>query len=497
MDWESFYNRFREPDFIPGYEIQNRLGGGAFGEVYKARKHSIGKAYAIKFLKIDDDAQREAVERELDQIRHFAALDHPNLVTIEDLGTALGVPYLIMGYAGEDTLARVQKRERLAEERALLYFIQACRGVLALHDLRIVHFDLKPSNVFITGEVARVGDYGLAKMMTDGRLTLSFGRGTPQYMAPEVLKNRADHRADVYSLGVILYECLAGCLPFPPAVAGPIALRENDHPPAFPDGFPERCRPVVLKSLRLAPEDRYASVADLLADLGVKARPLDSVFLAGERARPASPPVLAGEAGVETPRPPSSDARQAARELTRGAVEVARGVIDGLRTAGNSRNATARAGTASAAAGEAIGTRSIEALAMERSAGEALVVHRLSDGGGEPSIRPAAGMLLPAGSAGAGGPAATIPVPPAATGGLIKTVWATVLLAFEVFFSLIRAVGRSAGRTIAGPRTTGVRRWTGRIVAASFRLMLFLAVLAVLGGLATLAAVYAVSRGRS
>jgi phosphatidylglycerophosphate synthase len=106
-------------------------------------------------------------------------------------------------------------------------------------------------------------------------------------------------------------------------------------------------------------------------------------------------------------------------------------------------------------------------------------------------------MLLPAGSAGAGGPAATIPVPPAATGGLIKTVWATVLLAFEVFFSLIRAVGRSAGRTIAGPRTTGVRRWTGRIVAASFRLMLFLAVLAVLGGLATLAAVYAVSRGRS
>jgi len=184
MDWEAFYNRFREPDFIPGYEIQNRLGGGAFGEVYKARKHSIGKAYAIKFLKIDEDAQREAVERELEQVRHFAALDHPNLVTIEDLGTVMGVPYLIMGYAGEDTLARVQKRERLPEERALLYFVQACRGVLALHDLRLVHFDLKPSNVFIKGEVARVGDYGLSKMMTDGRLTLSFGRGKPQYMAP-------------------------------------------------------------------------------------------------------------------------------------------------------------------------------------------------------------------------------------------------------------------------------------------------------------------------
>jgi len=96
MDWEAFYSSFRKPDFIPGYEIQNRLGGGAFGEVFKARKHSIGKAYAIKFLKLDDDAQREAVERELEQVRHFAAIDHPNLVTIEDMGTVMGVPYLVV-----------------------------------------------------------------------------------------------------------------------------------------------------------------------------------------------------------------------------------------------------------------------------------------------------------------------------------------------------------------------------------------------------------------
>src|SRR6185436_6312557 len=242
MDWEAFYARFREPDFIRGYEIQNRLGGGAFGEVYKARKHSIGKSYAIKFLKIDDDAQREAVERELDQVRHFAALDHPNLVTIEDLGTAMGVPYLIMGYAGEDTLARLLKRERLSEDRALVYFVQASRGVLALHDLRLVHFDLKPSNVFIKGEVARVGDYGLSKMMTDGRLTLSFGRGTPQYMAPEMLKNRADHRADLYSLGVILYESLTGKLPFESALPGTIAVREDDRSPMFPPDFPAHMR---------------------------------------------------------------------------------------------------------------------------------------------------------------------------------------------------------------------------------------------------------------
>ena len=89
MDWEAFYNSFRKPGFISGYEIQNRLGGGAFGDVYKARKTSIGKPYAIKFLKVEDDAQREAVEHELDQVRHFAAIDHPNLVTIEDMGSAM------------------------------------------------------------------------------------------------------------------------------------------------------------------------------------------------------------------------------------------------------------------------------------------------------------------------------------------------------------------------------------------------------------------------
>jgi serine/threonine protein kinase len=346
MDWEVFYNHFREPDFIPGYEIQNRLGGGAFGEVYKARKASIGKAYAIKFLKIDDDAQREAVERELEQVRHFAAIDHPNLVTIEDLGTVSGVPYLIMGYAGEDTLARALKSGRLEPQAAFLYFVQACRGVLALHDRRLVHFDLKPSNIFLKGDIARVGDYGLSKMMTDGRLTLSFGRGTPQYMAPEMLKNRADHRADLYSLGVILYESLSGKLPFESGVPGTISVREDDRPPAFPDEFPAAMRRAVERCLRLDPEDRYPTVGALLEDLGQAARPGDSVRLeSGRNATPAvesrgtrgSTPRVDAKTPRESPIPAGerpttrTEARQAAAELTRGAVEVARGVWDGLK----------------------------------------------------------------------------------------------------------------------------------------------------------------------
>ncbi len=485
MDWEVFYSRFREPDFVPGYEIHNRLGGGAFGEVYKARKASIGKSYAIKFLKIDDDHARDAALRELEQVRHFASLDHPNLVSIEDMGTAAGVPYLIMGYAGEDTLARRLKQGTLNEATALLYFVQVCRGVLALHDRRLVHFDLKPSNVFLKGDVARVGDYGLSKMMTDGRSTLSFGRGTPQYMAPEMLKNRADHRADVYSLGVILYECLTGAPPYAPSVPGAFDMREDDRPPPFPAGFPARVRPVVTTCLRLKPEDRFASVADLLAGLGHSARLGDSV-------RIASPP----EASVPQRTPDSnagrSEARNTAAELTRGAMEVARGVLDGLRNSPPTptRSGPATPGTPSAPTppARAVAPTPMPLVSMSaelvsagaalkaggRESSDVLVLHTLRDTSGPLPMLAAEG-------------AATIPVPPPVPGGWLGTLYATALLALEVLLSLSRWLFAALKRAIT--RSGGAAKGgLLKFVAGVARLLLFLLFLALLGGVTTLAA---------
>lgn len=305
MDWEAFYARFREPDFIPGYEILNRLGGGAFGEVYKARKHSIGKSFAIKFLKVGDDSARAAIERELEQVRHFAAIDHPNLVTIEDLGSVMGVPYLVMGYAGERTLAQALRQGALSREAALDYFGQTCRGVAALHDLRLAHFDLKPGNVFLKGDEARVGDYGLSRLLGEGRMTLSFSRGTPQYMAPEMLMSRGDERADIYSLGVILYECLSGKLPFQSEIPGAIPLRDSDEPPVFPAEFPLDLKPIVARCLRLAPADRYATVHALIADLesiGAIARagePVPAVRTHHLAPTPLTPPALAGSTRID------------------------------------------------------------------------------------------------------------------------------------------------------------------------------------------------------
>ncbi|MBL8860907.1 MAG: serine/threonine protein kinase [Planctomycetes bacterium] len=500
MDWETFYARFREPGFVPGFEIGNRLGGGAFGEVYKARKASIGKSYAIKFLKVDGDAARDAAMRELEQVRHFASLDHPNLVSIEDLGVAGGVPYLVMGYAGEETLAKKLKQGALDEPTALLYFVQVARGVLALHDRRLVHFDLKPGNVFLKGDVARVGDYGLSKMLADGRSTLSFGRGTPQYMAPEMLKNRADHRADIYSLGVILYECLSGRLPYEPAVPGAFHVREDDLPPPFPPEFPARWQPVVARCLRLAPEDRFANVAELLAALGHSARVGDSA-----RWPAAGAPQPTGTAAGGPPTPPRSEARQTAAELTRGAVEVARGVWDGLRPgAGEPQERGARPGSTDRAvpvagpgpqeSGGAAGAQAADtpfvqrALAVVRSGGPAsaaaldvLEVHTLSDAA---VVRLPPTELVP-----------TIPVPPPAPGGWFGTLRATARLALEVFLALTGWLVGGARRLLARGGGAARGAFAGFVVGA-VRLTLFALFLALLGAVTTLAA-FLLLRGRA
>ncbi|MCA8944005.1 MAG: serine/threonine protein kinase, partial [Planctomycetes bacterium] len=206
IQWESFYRDYRKPGYIPGFEIQVQLGSGAFGIVFKATKESIGKPYAIKFLKVDTEEIRDAVMRELDAVRYFAQIDHPNLVSIEDMGDVDGIPYIVMAFAGDDTLRRRIDAGELDREQALALFQQIARGVQALHEHSLVHFDIKPANVYLKGDVARIGDYGLSKLVTDSRNTLSMGRGTPFYMAPELLKRKGDARSDIYALGVMLYE---------------------------------------------------------------------------------------------------------------------------------------------------------------------------------------------------------------------------------------------------------------------------------------------------
>ena len=272
-DWEAFYRDYRKPGYVPGFEITSKLGGGMFGLVFRARKQSIGKDYAIKFLQVDDTEVRRAVLAELEQVKLFAQIDHPNLVSIEDRGEVDGIPYLVMSFAGTETL-----RDKLStngeppapEQRDELvrFFLQCCRGLSALHERSLVHFDIKPANVFLKGSVARLGDYGLSKLVTHSRGSLSMGRGTPYYMAPEMLQRRGDARSDVYSLGVMLYEILCGKVPFTGDSEWEVLRQHETKPPELPGHLSPLERAVLQRCLQKDPAARYQSVHDLIAALG-------------------------------------------------------------------------------------------------------------------------------------------------------------------------------------------------------------------------------------
>ncbi|MEO6596907.1 MAG: serine/threonine-protein kinase [Planctomycetota bacterium] len=276
-NWEAFYRDYRKPGYVPGFEITTKLGGGMFGLVFRARKQSIGKDYAIKFLQVDDTEVRRAVLLELEQVKFFAQIDHPNLVSIEDRGEVDGIPFLVMSFAGTETL-----RDRMptastegaqvptpAEKDELLrYFLQCCRGLAALHERSLVHFDIKPANVFLKGAVARLGDYGLSKLITHSRGSLSMGRGTPYYMAPEMLQRRGDHRSDIYSLGVMLYEILCGCVPFTGDSEWEVLRKHEKEAPSLPAHLSGLERALLQRCLQKDPTARFQSVHDLIAAFG-------------------------------------------------------------------------------------------------------------------------------------------------------------------------------------------------------------------------------------
>ncbi|MCA8965071.1 MAG: serine/threonine protein kinase [Planctomycetes bacterium] len=316
-DWEAFYASYRKPGYVPGYEITSKLGGGQFGLVFRARKQSIGKDYAIKFLQVDDGEVRRAIRAELDQLRYFAQLDHPNLVSIEDRGEVDGIPYLVMAFAGTDTLqGRLQQHVSVAgvaatgaaRDELLHFFLQTCRGVAALHEHSLVHFDLKPANVFVRGDVARVGDFGLSKLVTHSRGSLSVGRGTPYYMAPELLQRRGDARSDIYSLGVMLYEILCGQLPFRGDTEWQVLRQHETEPPPLPSHLSAGERALLRRCLAKDPAARFQSVHDLLAAFGAPSSGGPSASAAAVMAAaPPPPPPASGGAECVPPLPAASE----------------------------------------------------------------------------------------------------------------------------------------------------------------------------------------------
>lgn len=259
---------------IGPYRIVRCLGRGGMGEVYLVHDSRLDRDVALKFLAPRDSADGEGRARFAREARAIARLDHPNIVTLHEVGDHEGRPYLVMQYVDGPSLAEFSRGRRLTVDTVLDLGVQLCAGLHAAHEQGVVHRDIKPSNVLIDSHLrARLADFGLARVAGGAQLTKAGSIcGTLGYVPPEiVLGEDPDPRSDVFSLGIVLYELLTGHLPFA-ATSEAGYLYAVVHAPAEPPArFREDLSPeleaILQKSLAKDRTARYQAAADLGADL--------------------------------------------------------------------------------------------------------------------------------------------------------------------------------------------------------------------------------------
>jgi serine/threonine-protein kinase len=266
------------------YEIVAPIGAGGMGEVYRARDTRLGRDVAIKVLPAEFAEDAERLRRFEREARATAALSHPNILEVHDVGTFEGVPYLVEELLEGESLKERIERGALPASEAIGVAVQIARGLAAAHEKGIVHRDLKPANVFLTKHGAvKILDFGLAKLVENVAVgeadTLThaptgateFGRvlGTVAYMAPEQARGMpVDQRADVFAFGVVLYEMVAGERPFRGATAtDTVAAILKEEPPALPASVPRDLVAVIGRCLAKEPEKRYSGGSEVLSAL--------------------------------------------------------------------------------------------------------------------------------------------------------------------------------------------------------------------------------------
>lgn len=249
---------------FPQFEILELIGKGGMGAVYKARQPTLDRFVALKILPpgaADDAGFAERFNREA---RALARLNHPHIVAVHDFGQAGGQPYLLMEFVDGMNLRQVEQTGRLTPEQALEIVPQICEALQFAHNEGVVHRDIKPENILLDkkGRV-KITDFGIAKIVgvPAGKVSLTGAKdvlGTPHYMAPEQVEkpSTVDHRADIYSLGVVFYELLTGELPL-----------GKFQPPSKKVLVDVRLDEVVLHALEKEPERRYQQASQVKTDV--------------------------------------------------------------------------------------------------------------------------------------------------------------------------------------------------------------------------------------
>ena len=255
------------------YEILEKIGTGGMAEVFKGKDHKLNRYVAVKVLKEEFRDNDGFVKKFKEEAQAAAGLAHPNIVNVYDGGDENGIYYIVMELGEGITLKNyIERKGRLTIKEATSIAIQVSAGLEVAHNNHIVHRDIKPQNIIISREgKVKVTDFGIAKATTS-QTTTSSAMGSVHYASPEQARGGyVDHRSDIYSLGIVMYEMVTGRVPFDGETAVTVAvkhLQEQMVPPSkYCPEIPYSLEQIIKKCTEKSPDRRYQDIGDLMADL--------------------------------------------------------------------------------------------------------------------------------------------------------------------------------------------------------------------------------------
>ncbi len=261
---------------VSHYEILSLLGKGGMGEVYLAADQSLGRKAALKILPARYTTDADLVHRFEREAKAASALNHPNILTVYEIGRTDDSHFIATEFIAGETLRQRLKRTRLPLPEALDIALQIAAALKAAHEAGIIHRDIKPENIMLRPDgYVKVLDFGLAKLIeatsNPDEATTQTGMilGTPSYMSPEQARGqKVDHHTDIWSFGVVLHELVSGTRPFGGDTQADLMVAILQHPPAtLPSHLPEQLQTIITRALVKDPQHRYASVNEVIEDL--------------------------------------------------------------------------------------------------------------------------------------------------------------------------------------------------------------------------------------